>query len=42
MAVEVRDDNGQLVYETRPLWKKRRYMLVLLTFFGFINIYTLR
>jgi hypothetical protein len=42
MAVEVRDENGDLVTESRPIWKKRRYLLVLLTFFGFINIYTLR
>lgn len=42
MTVEVRDDNGEVVVETRPLWKKRRYLLVLLTFFGFINVYTLR
>lgn len=42
MAVEVLDENGIVVVETRPLWKKRRYLLVLLTFMGFINVYTLR
>lgn len=42
MAIDVRDDNGDVVVETRPVWKKRRYLVVLLAFFGFINIYTLR
>lgn len=41
MAVEVRDELG-VVVETQPVWKKRRYLLVLLTFLGFINVYTLR
>jgi hypothetical protein len=42
MANEVYDDKGQLITETLPIWKKRRYLLVLLVFFGFINVYTLR
>jgi hypothetical protein len=42
MALEIRDDYGDVVVETRPVWKKRRYLIVLLAFFGFINIYTLR
>lgn len=42
MPIEVRDDKGNLITETLPLWRKRRYLLVLLVFFGFINIYTLR
>jgi len=41
MSVEVADEQGVIV-ETQPLWKKRRYLVVFLTFFGFINIYTLR
>lgn len=41
MTVEVRDDHG-LVVETQPLWRKRRYLLVLMTFFGYFNVYTLR
>lgn len=36
------EDANNKVRETRPLWKKRRYLVVLLAFFGFINIYTLR
>lgn len=39
MNVEV--SKSQIV-ETQPLWKKRRYHLVLMTFLGFINVYTLR
>lgn len=39
---EVRNEQGQVLTETLPLWKKRRYHLVVLVFFGFINIYTLR
>jgi hypothetical protein len=42
MPVEVRDAIGNLVVETLPIWRKRRYLLVLLVFLGFINIYTLR
>lgn len=40
--IEVRDENGQVLTESLPIWKKRRYLLVVLVFFGFINIYTLR
>jgi sugar phosphate permease len=40
--IEVRDENGKILTETLPLWKKRRYHLVVLVFLGFINIYTLR
>lgn len=36
------DDKITKVTETLPLWKKRRYLIVLLAFFGFVNIYTLR
>jgi hypothetical protein len=42
MTVEVRDADGNLVTETLPIWRKRRYLLVGLVFLGFINIYTLR
>lgn len=42
MNVEIRDEAGEVLVETRPLWKKQRYLLVFLAFFGFINIYTLR
>lgn len=41
MSLKVEDENG-VVIETQPLWKKRRYLVVLMAFFGFINIYTLR
>lgn len=40
--IEVRDENGQVLTESLPLWRKRRYLLVVLVFLGFINIYTLR
>jgi hypothetical protein len=40
--IEVRDEDGRLLTESLPIWKKRRYHLVVLVFFGFINIYTLR
>lgn len=40
--IEVRDENGKILTETLPLWRKRRYLLVVLVFLGFINIYTLR
>jgi MFS transporter, ACS family, solute carrier family 17 (sodium-dependent inorganic phosphate cotransporter), other len=36
------NEMNNVIVETRPLWKKRRYLLVLLAFFGFVNIYTLR
>jgi hypothetical protein len=39
---EVRDKDGRVLTETLPLWRKRRYHLVVLVFLGFINIYTLR
>lgn len=42
MALEFEDENGEIIRETRPLWKKRRYLIVLLTFIGFVNLYTLR
>lgn len=42
MSLEVRDDIENVKIETLPIWKKRRYLLVLLVFLGFINIYTLR
>jgi hypothetical protein len=42
MAHEAIDENGNLVVENLPLWRKRRYLLVMLAFLGFINIYTLR
>lgn len=42
VELEVRNEEGQLLIETQPVWKKRRYHLVVLVFFGFINIYTLR
>lgn len=41
MTVEVQDELGVII-EHRPLWRKRRYLVVLLTFIGFINVYTLR
>lgn len=28
--------------ETKPFWRKRRYLVVLLAFFGFFNVYALR
>jgi MFS transporter, ACS family, solute carrier family 17 (sodium-dependent inorganic phosphate cotransporter), other len=28
--------------ETKPFWKKRRYLVVLMAFFGFFNVYALR
>ncbi len=40
--IEVRDENGVILTESLPVWRKRRYLLVVLVFFGFINIYTLR
>lgn len=40
--IEVKDEYGNVLTETRPVWMKRRYHLVVLVFFGFINIYTLR
>lgn len=30
------------VIETRPFWLKRRYLVVLMAFFGFFNVYSLR
>ncbi|CAG9801296.1 unnamed protein product [Chironomus riparius] len=42
MPIEVKDDKGNVITESLPIWKKRRYLLVMLVFFGFINIYTLR
>lgn len=42
MTVEVRNENGEIVIEMQPFWKKRRYLLAVLNFFGFINLYTLR
>lgn len=42
MTAEVIDDNGFTIVEAQPLWKKRRYLVVLMAFLGFINIYTLR
>lgn len=41
MSGVVEDDNG-IITETLPLWRKRRYLVVLMSFLGFINIYTLR
>lgn len=41
MSVVVEDEDG-VVVETRPLWKKRRYLVVLMAFLGFVNIFTLR
>jgi len=32
----------EVIIETQPIWKKRRYLVLLLTFLGFINLYTLR
>lgn len=32
----------EMVVETVPFWKKRRYLLVLMGFLGFTNVYTLR
>lgn len=42
LDLEVRNEEGEVLIETQPLWKKRRYHLVVLVFLGFINIYTLR
>lgn len=42
MSVDVIDENGEVVRETSSPWTRRRYLLVFLAFFGFINIYTLR
>ena len=37
------DLNGQnVVVESGPFWRKRRYLIVLMGFLGFINVYTLR
>lgn len=41
MSVEYEDEHG-VVTETRPLWKKRRYLVVFMVFLAFINMYTLR
>lgn len=41
MSLETDADNIPMT-ETLPLWKKRRYLLVLMAFLGFINVYTLR
>ncbi|CRL06625.1 CLUMA_CG019443, isoform A [Clunio marinus] len=30
------------VFETRPFWRTRRYLVVLMAFFGFFNVYALR
>ena len=30
------------IIETLPFWRKRRWLVIFLAFFGFINIYTLR
>ncbi|KAG5678081.1 hypothetical protein PVAND_007783 [Polypedilum vanderplanki] len=30
------------IIETAPFWKKKRYLVVLLAFFGFFNVYALR
>lgn len=32
----------EMVIETVPFWRKRRYLVVLMGFFGFTNVYTLR
>ena len=37
---DLNDQN--VVIETVPFWRKRRYLIVLMGFLGFINIYTLR
>lgn len=42
LDLDVRNEEGEVLTETQPLWKKRRYHLVVLVFLGFINIYTLR
>jgi len=42
MAFDESDNRATVPIETLPIWKKRRYLVVLLAFFGFINIYTLR
>lgn len=36
------DETNSPLVETQPLWKKRRYLVVLMAFLGFINVYTLR
>lgn len=35
-------DEFTYIVETLPFWKKRRYLVVFMSFLGFINIYTLR
>ena len=32
----------EMVVETVPFWRKRRYLVVLMGFLGFTNVYTLR
>lgn len=37
--------NSQIYFryvETKPFWRKRRYLVVLMGFFGFFNVYSLR
>lgn len=39
---EIIYDDFKVFSETRPLWKKRRYLIVLLGFFGFVMVLALR
>lgn len=34
--------NTTQLTETMPFWRKRRYLVVLMAFFGFFNVYALR
>lgn len=36
------EEFDKIPVETLPIWKKRRYIIAFLAFFGFINVYTLR
>ncbi|KAG5678082.1 hypothetical protein PVAND_007784 [Polypedilum vanderplanki] len=40
-SVENGNDDDD-VTETKPFWRKRRYLVVLMAFFGFFNVYSLR
>lgn len=39
---EGNEEDCEIVVEKLPIWKKRRYLVVLMSFLGFINVYTLR
>lgn len=39
---DVQIDEFQIIPETRPIWKKRRYQNVVLAFWAFIMVHSLR